>query len=154
MQSISNSTRTFMKPQPKKEGPKSPRRKLSIKMPTKLTLPWLLVLLLVAFSIFMFTQYREARDKLQKPTTPAAASRQVDDVVKRVSKLIILPKKETPTIITVKDASKLRAEKFYANAQDGDITLVYSKAEKAILYRPSANIIVNAAPVTTSPTKT
>jgi hypothetical protein len=76
------------------------------------------------------------------------SSRQVNDVISRVSKLIILPQDEKPTIVTVKDASKLKGEQFYAEARNGDVTLVYSQAKKAILYRPSANVIVNVANVT------
>ena len=143
MQSTTSSTRTFMKPSVEPSAPKKLPR-----LPTgKLTLPWLIVIVLIVASIFLFFQYREAKNKL-KASTPAAATKQVKDTVAQVRTLIILPPGEQPTIVTVKDASKLKSEKFYADARDGDITLVYSKAQKAILYRPSAHIIVNAAPVT------
>lgn len=151
MQSVSNSTRTFMSTPPKKEGDKKPSRKRTLPKLSRLNISRVFIVLLLSFSVFMFIQYRQATDKLQTATTPAANRQRVDDVVSRVGKLIILPTNEEPTIITVKDAVKLRSEKFYANAKNGDITLVYSNDKKAILYRPSDNIIVNVSNVTIAP---
>ena len=116
-------------------------------------LPWLIVALLICFSLFMLNQYQQAQDKLQA-TTPAATTHRVNDVVSKVSKLILLPKNETPNIVTVKDASKLKGEQFYADAKNGDITLVYTKQRRAILYRPSQDIIVNVAAVSVAPRTT
>ena len=146
MQSTTTSTRTFMKPP---AGPSGPKKQLRLPL-GKLTLPWLIVMVLVLASIFLFFQYRDAKNRL-KATNPAAVSKQVSNTVAQVGTLILLPSGEKPTIVTVRDASKLKNEKFYADAQNGDITLVYAKAQKAILYRPSSHIIVNAAPVTVSP---
>lgn len=100
----------------------------------------------------MYVQYQQATTKLQK-SAPAAASRQIDTVVARVGKLIILPSDEKPsTLATVADASKLKDQSFFANAKDGDKVLVYSKQKRAILYRPSTNQLVNVAAVTLSST--
>ncbi len=142
--STTSSTRTFMTPPKPSKEPK-PAKKLPASLSKRL--PWLLVLVLFICSAFLFTQFQQARRKLQT-STPAVSKQQVSDVVARVGKLIILPTDETPTVITVKDASKLKSEKFYVDAKDGDKTLVYRQQQKAILYRPSTNIIVNVAPVT------
>jgi hypothetical protein len=152
MQSTTSSTRTFMTPTPadketkKPKQPKPPRQR---KAPRGY-LPWLIVIVLLLASLFLYDQYREAKRKLEAGTTKN--SQQVTDTVSRVSKLILLPTNETPTIVTVKDASKLKGEAFYTDAKDGDVTLVYSKQKRAILYRPSQNIIVNVAAVTVEPT--
>lgn len=108
-------------------------------------LAWALVAFLVLFSLFMVWQYHEAKVAV---SAPAATQKQANDLVGRVGKLILLPTDEKPTVIAVKDASKLRSQQFYANAQNGDVTLVYPRHHKAILYRPSRNIIVNVATVT------
>lgn len=133
-----------MKPPPPVDpsAPKNRHHRLN-----KKTLPWLVVLVLLAAIVFLFTQYEQARHKLQT-NTPTATKQQVNDVVGRVGKLIILPTDETPRVFTVTDINKLKGLKFYENAKIGDKTLVYAKQQKAILYRPSANIIVNVAPVT------
>ena len=54
-----------------------------------------------------------------------------------VAKLITLPTDEDPTIATVTDLSKLQSQPFFVHAQLGDKVLIYSKAKKAIIYRPS-----------------
>ena len=68
-------------------------------------------------------------------------------VVSRVGNLMLLPE-ETPTIATVSDLSKLQGQKFFANAEQGDIVLMYAHAKKAILYSPTLNKIIEVAPIT------
>lgn len=70
-------------------------------------------------------------------------------LVTQVGKLIILPTDEQPTIATVTDLSKLKDQPFFAQAQLGDKVLIYSRAKKAILFRPSTNKIVELAPLNT-----
>lgn len=72
-------------------------------------------------------------------------------VVERVGKLMILPTDETPTIATVSDPAKLRDQKFFTNAKEGDKVLIYTHAGKAILYDPAANKIVEVAPINLGP---
>jgi len=72
---------------------------------------------------------------------------QLRTVTKQVGKLIILPTGETPSLATVSDASKLKSQVVFANAQDGDKVLVYIKAQKVIVYRPSAHKIVDVGPL-------
>jgi hypothetical protein len=79
---------------------------------------------------------------------PGALSRQeTEDLVKRVSKLIILPTDEAPTIATVSDPEQLKDQPFFARAKAGDKVLIYTNAKKAILYDPVANKIVEVAPL-------
>jgi hypothetical protein len=72
---------------------------------------------------------------------------QVNDTLGKVARLVIVPSGETPTVATVSNADKLKAQTFFANAKDGDKVIVYAKAKQAILYRPSTNQIVTMAPV-------
>jgi len=65
------------------------------------------------------------------------------DVVSDVSKIYLLPEGETPTIATVTDPNKLKSKIFFANAKSGDKVLIYKKADRVILYRPSENKIIN-----------
>lgn len=146
-----SSTRTFQPSKP--EEPQVPRKKPSIKLPkvrVKLS-PWLVVVALLLFSVFMYYEYHQAKHAIQK-TAPAANKQQVDNVVARVGKLIILPTDEKPsTLATVSNASKLKDQAFFANAKDGDKVLVYTKHKQAILYRPSTNQLVNVSTVTVTP---
>jgi len=62
-----------------------------------------------------------------------------------------LPKDEEPTIATVLDKEKLKDQLFFAKAENGDKVIIYSKNQKAILYRPSINKIIDVAPISIAP---
>lgn len=76
-----------------------------------------------------------------------SAQDETAQLVAEVSKLMVLPQNEQPTIATVTDLAKLQGQPFFANAQVGDKVLIYSQAGKAILYRPSENKIIELAPL-------
>jgi hypothetical protein len=111
--------------------------------------PWVIVALLVVVSLFLFSQYRTAQRKLH----PAAENaKQIVNLTERIGKIAVLPNGETPQIYTVGHASRLSGQAFFANAKDGDKVLVYQRSNKAILYRPSTNQIVNISFVNAAPT--
>lgn len=82
---------------------------------------------------------------LSNPTV--AAQQEQNQLISKIGALTVLPKGETPTIATVTDTSKLADQPFFANAIYGDKVLIYTQAKKAFLYRPSANKLINIAPV-------
>ncbi|MFZ1682637.1 MAG: hypothetical protein WAU88_00770 [Candidatus Zixiibacteriota bacterium] len=71
-------------------------------------------------------------------------------LVEQLKDNIDLPTDETPSIAVVKDVSKLSDQPFYAIAQNGDKVLVYQKAGKALLYRPSTKKVIEYTPVNVS----
>ncbi len=75
------------------------------------------------------------------------ADAQLKETIAKVSRLILLPTNETPTLASVSDPSLLKSQPFFDKAQKGDQVLIYSTAKQAILYRPSENVIVNVASV-------
>lgn len=77
----------------------------------------------------------------------AKAKAEADAVVRQVARHMVLPDGETPTVATVSDPSKLKDQRFFANAKKGDKVLIYSGAQKAILYDPQADRIIEVAPV-------
>jgi hypothetical protein len=74
-------------------------------------------------------------------------------IEKRVGALTLLPTDEQPALATVTDTTKLQTN-FLKQAQNGDKVLVYQYHKKIIIYRPSANKIVDIGPVTITPAKT
>lgn len=68
-------------------------------------------------------------------------------IPQKVGRLIELPSDEQPTIVTVSDKDKLAGQLFFLNAQDGDKVLIFPKAGKAILYRPSEDKIIEVGVV-------
>lgn len=77
----------------------------------------------------------------------ASAQKEAEQLVASVSRLIVLPEGEVPTIATVQDPELLKEQPFFANAKKGDKVLIYTNAKKAILYDPVSNKIVEVAPV-------
>lgn len=79
------------------------------------------------------------------------ANLEVESIVNKVGKLVELPKNEKPEqIASVSDVKKLGTNPFFANAQEGDIVLIYTANKQAILYRPSTNKIVATGPLNLS----
>ncbi len=96
----------------------------------------------IVTSVYYFKQYSALRSnpnlEVQKET---------ENLVNSLGKLMELPADETPTVATVLDVEKLQDQPFFAKAQNGDKLLAYTKTMQAILYRPSANKIINVAPL-------
>ena len=131
--------------------------------------PFFIVLLIVVLGLlaaggYLFMKNRDLKQKnnsLQTQNTELtkqlgayktdpnqAAQAEADKVIGEVGKLYALPKDEKPSVATVKDKAKLTDQPFFKNAENGDITLIYSTAKLAILYRPSSKQIINVSSVT------
>ncbi|MEK7594957.1 MAG: hypothetical protein AAB436_04950 [Patescibacteria group bacterium] len=109
-----------------------------------------IVVLIAALPAFYF--YNKSRVAEQRLNDPNTANQQViNAVVKKVSHLMLLPTDEQPTLATISDASKTKGQPFFTNAKNGDKLLVFTNARKAILYRPSTNLIIEVAPLNVSP---
>jgi cytoskeletal protein RodZ len=130
----STSTRTYRSQNHKDEDPApiKPSR-----WPSANRLPWVLVVFLAVAVGLLFWQYRQAQNKIGGVNQTNIKYQQ------RLQKLILLPTNETPTIATVSDATKLSSQVFFKDAHDGDRFFVYNKSQKAVLYRPSTNMIIN-----------
>lgn len=77
----------------------------------------------------------------------AQVQAEVDTLIAEVGKLIELPADERPTVATVTDVEKLKAQPFFQKAQNGDRILVFTNARRAILYRPTEKRIVDVGAV-------
>lgn len=106
----------------------------------------LLVIALIGGMAWFGWQYKKTQDQLKTYQDPQKAVQAAGQaLVSDVGKIMILPQKETPTVATVTDVNKLRDRTFFKDAQNGDKVLIYSQAQKAILYRPSTRQIVEVA---------
>lgn len=131
-----------------------PEEKKSEKKPAS-RMNLVLFLILLAGNVVLGGLFYNTNRELTalKEDPDALARREVQVVVDQVSKLINLPSDLTPILATVNNAEELKAEqKFFAEAENGDKVLLYSQAEdlsqrKAYLYRPSAQKLLNVAPI-------
>jgi len=81
------------------------------------------------------------------------AEKQAKETITAVSKLAKLPTGETPTVLKVTDPVVAKKDQpFFKDSKKDDIALVYVKANKAYLYRPSTNKIVLEAQLNTAST--
>lgn len=109
------------------------------------------VLLLVGASgstYYFYRQWQQSKWLLENPE--AAAQTEIGALVAKISKLMVLPEDEQPTVASVLDAEKLKDQAFFAKAVNGDKVIIYTKAMKAILYRQSENKIIEVAPINIS----
>ncbi len=121
-----------------------PRRKISA---SHLAVA-LLILVVVLFLGFLLNDRRQLRNEVEKlSTTQAKTDTEAEDLKREVGQLIELPADEIPTIATVQDATKVQGQEFFASTQNGDKVLIFTKAGKAILYRPSTKKIIEVAPL-------
>lgn len=104
----------------------------------------LVIFIITIFSLFsyFYIQYKDKQKLLKKP---AVSQEEAGKIVALVESLMQLPKNENPTIATVSNKEKLKDQPFFNNAQNGDKVLIYTKAKKAILYRPSINKIIEVS---------
>jgi len=119
--------------------------------PAVLVLLVLFVLSSVGF-VWSFMNYRTYKNKYSNIGTPAGqqevAKQEIAALVAKVSKHIVLPKDEEPTVATVVDAAALAKDQpFYKDAHNGDKVLIYVKAQKAIIFDEKNDRLVNVGPV-------
>lgn len=81
---------------------------------------------------------------------PASPQAELDKVRQAVAQHIILPEGEDPVLATIEDKDKVESE-FLKQGEKGDRVLIYAKAKKVIIYRPSVDRIVDIGPVSIVP---
>ncbi len=110
-----------------------------------LPLSLLLASLLALAGLYGFNQWQKSIVVEAPVNTQIKSESQI--TIESVSKLISLPNDEEPTIATVSDLEALKGQAFFANAKVGDKVLIYAKAKKAVLYDPTANKVIEVAPL-------
>lgn len=97
----------------------------------------------IASSVYLYTKYQSTTALLKKNT--GGSEEEIRSLVSHIGSFMELPGDEAPTLATVTDTSKLPSIPFFARARTGDKVLIYQKAAKAILYRPSSKMIIDTS---------
>lgn len=134
------------------QTPTRKKVRIRIRLTRRELLLLFIILLLFAVVATIGLLYIKERKKAQNPTQ--IASEEAQRIKDNVSRHILLPQDENPTIATIVDVDKLKEDnsEFYKNAENGDKVLIYSK--QAIIYSPTKDIIINVAPVIKEPDTT
>lgn len=82
-----------------------------------------------------------------KENPEVLAIKEKEDLIKRLREIVSIPENEEPTVATVQDAQALRQQTFFSRAENGDKVILFPMAQRAILYRPSIQKIIEAAPI-------
>lgn len=115
---------------------------------------FLLIVLLLAIVAFgwSFNNYRKYKNQVIYLSTSAGqqelVKKEMDVLLEKIGRHIMLPVDEQPTVATILDPEILiKDQPFYKGSQKGDKILIYVKAQKAIVYNETRDIIVNVGPV-------
>lgn len=99
---------------------------------------------------YFYSQNKKAQSLVSNPQE--ISKLEIADIVSKISKFMSLPAEE-PSLATVLEADKLKDQPFFAKAENGDKVLIYAVAKKAILYRPSTNMVIDVNPLYLDETK-
>jgi hypothetical protein len=102
-------------------------------------------IVIIIAAVYFITLYR-----INRADPNAAIQRETNSLTLKIGRFMELPKGEVPTLATVTDKQKLKGQDFFANAKNGDKLLIYQKAKKAILYRPSTEKIIDVTNLTSA----
>lgn len=108
---------------------------------------FLFIALLIVGGVIVTAGYFYNEYQKVKKNPEVVAKTEIKSVVGSISRFMDLPKDEEPTLATITDKEKLKDQEFFKNAQNGDKVLIYTKARKAILYRPSTGRVIEFAPL-------
>lgn len=106
-----------------------------------------ITLLIISYTIVAAIVWKYSIKMQQSPAyQQEQAQKQVSILIKKISKIAILPESETPQVAIIQDVESLKkTQEFFIDAQNGDKILVYTQARKAFIYRESSNKIINIA---------
>jgi len=124
---------------PDSQAPQSPKKKR--KYFFKFII-FLIIIGLAGATGYYYKQYKKIKDNPN-----VVAQEELKIVTDALSKLMELPEGEEPTLATVQDKEKLKEQDFFKKSENGDKILIYAAARKAIIYRPSANKVIEVAPL-------
>ncbi len=78
---------------------------------------------------------------------PDDAKAELRQITQKLAERVVLPSGEEPSLATVEDPSKLKDAFIAEHAQKGDKIILYPRAGKVYVYRPSAAKLVAMAPL-------
>lgn len=111
-------------------------------------LVFVMVLLIVIIAMAFFAKSGMFQGEEDQDVQVQAA--EMERVLRSVRKHILLPEGQEPAVLTVEDPEKLaREQAFFIGASQGDKLIIYPN--KAILYNPSEDVLVNVGPVYFNP---
>lgn len=148
---------TFFEKMPEKkvavslESPNQPATKSPF-FKTPFGIGTVIVLLVVVAAVIVYF-FAATREDVGLPNTSNLNDAQLQQLVDEVSNLMVIPVGEVPVMALVSDASRLKEQPFFKNAENGDRVLIFKSTRQAILYRSSVKKIIAATTISESELK-
>ncbi len=98
---------------------------------------------------FGWMKYNEMYNSPAAQEQAAAAEAEAEKkvVLEKLSKLMVLPEGD-PVLFKVSDQEQMRKQQaFFKDTMNDDVLLVFQESSKAVIYRPSTNMVVNVGPI-------
>ena len=118
------------------------------------SVPFLIVLLLIALGAFGWSYYRYSQTSRQlealiDPNVKTELDKaQTQALLEKIGRLIVIPKDEEPVVATISDIEALANEQnFYRDAENGQKLVIFYGVQKAIIYDEATNKLINVGPV-------
>lgn len=104
----------------------------------------------IVFTSLVFGGYFYYQFRTLKNNPNVQVQKDTQDLLAKVARIYLIPTGEEPTIATVSDPIALKNQSFFTQSQKGDKVLIFTKAGRAVLYRPSMDKIIEAIPINNS----
>ena len=126
----------------KRSSLEEPKKKRSVGKILFKIIIFLLLIGSIGAAVYFYMGYKRLKNNPQ-----VAGQDEITAATSVIGKFMDLPEGETPNMATVLDKEKLKDQDFFKHAENGDQILIYVKARKAILYRPSTKRVIEFAPL-------
>jgi hypothetical protein len=118
------------------------KKKFTFKPWVRVALKVLLYVVLVVCGMFLYNIYLVYLQSQNKEVSPEAFLKKVKGDIEIVYEL---PTDEEPSFAILSDVTQLQTQKFFTNAQNGDVLLIYTKNNKALIWRPQEKRLIEVA---------
>jgi len=105
----------------------------------------LILIILVALSFGFYFYYK--LNKIENNRQEIKNQKELKSLIVKVGHHYLLPSDEEPTVATVSDPELLKEQSFFTQTEKGDKVFIFTKAGKAVLYRPSIDKIIEIVSV-------
>lgn len=105
----------------------------------------LTLIALIALSFGSYFYYK--LNKIENNRQEIKNQKELKNLLARVGEHYLLPTDEEPTVATVSDPELLKEQSFFTQTEKGDKVFIFTKAGKAVLYRPSIDKIIEIVSV-------
>ena len=105
----------------------------------------LILIILVALSFGFYFYYK--LNKIENNRQEIKNQKELKSLIVKVGQHYLLPSDEEPTVATVSDPELLKEQSFFTQTEKGDKVFIFTKAGKAVLYRPSIDKIIEIVSV-------